>query len=42
MEAKNTYDGGGINKSYLEIGGTVDVQNTCSVIGIHDPKWLII
>ncbi len=38
MEAKNTRDGRGTNRSYLEFGGTVDVQNTCSVIRIHDQK----
>jgi hypothetical protein len=37
MEAKNTYDGRGTNRSYLEIGGTVDVQNTCSVTRAHNP-----
>ncbi len=41
MEAKNTSDGRGTNRSYLEFGGTVDVQNTCSVIRIHDPDLKI-
>lgn len=41
MEAKNTYDGRETNRLYLEIGATVDVQNTCSVISVHDPFSIV-